>query len=292
MPTAWTETTVAVASPHAESVASFLLDLGSPGLVSDEAESAGEPQVTLTAYLALEATDQLAALRAFCDQLAIMDPALPPARIATRVLQREDWAHNWMEHFPPLTIGERLSVIPPWISDVPAGRIAIVIDPGLAFGTGHHATTQGCLELIEQHASGRSLECALDVGTGSGILAIALAKFGVAHVAAVDIDPEACRAACENCARNSVSHSVSVSEHLPAAGERFDVIVANLLSSLLIDLAPNLRARLAPTAHLIASGILLSEAEAVRAAFAAVGLVEHDRTSTGEWVTLDLAAIS
>lgn len=278
MPGAWTEVTVAVPSVFGEALASFLLDLGSPGLVTDD----GQPTVTFTAYLAADARQQLAALRAFCADISAV------ARITTNNLPAQDWAHNWRDHFPPLAIGERLYLVPPWINDLPTGRIAIVIDPGLAFGTGHHATTQASLLLLERAVAAQPPHRALDLGTGSGILAIALAKLGVAEVCAVDSDSEACRCARENCARNGVSDKVKVVGALGETSGRFDLVVANLLSSLLIELAPALAAALAPGGQLIVSGILLPEVADVAGAFAAHGLAEHARIAMGEWVTLHL----
>lgn len=284
MPDTWTETTVAVAAAHAESVASFLLDLGSPGLVSDEVGDT----VTLTAYLAAEPAQQLAALRTFCDDLATGAPTLPPARISTRAVQQEDWAHNWMEHFPPLAIGERLYVVPPWVTEIPSDRVPIVIDPGLAFGTGQHDTTQSCLVLVERALAAHPIACALDVGTGSGILAIALAKLGVGDVCGIDNDPEACRAARENCARNGVADRVRVADDLRAVTGPFQLIAANLLGTLLIELSPRLAGLLARDGELIVSGILTTEAADVGAVFRRHGLGERDRIVAGEWTTLSL----
>lgn len=283
MPELWTETIVAVASDHAEAVASFLLDLGSPGLVTEEHGDT----ITLTAFLAADAAAQLAALRVFCNDLIAVTAGIPAMQITTRPLPQADWAHNWMDHFPPLAVGDRLYIVPPWITEVPPGRIAIVIDPGLAFGTGHHATTQACLILLERAVRTQVVRRALDLGTGSGILAITLAKLGVATIEAVDNDPEACRAARENCDRNHVGSPVQVRDHLPRASAGFDLIVANLLSSLLIQLAPQLAAELAADAHLIASGILVDEVSSVVQAFTAHQLVECSRLVIGEWVTLD-----
>ena len=285
MPDCWTETVVTVPADLAEAVGSFLLDLGSPGLVTAE----GDGTVALTAFLASDATVQLEALRTFCDDLTASAPNRACAGIVTRRLLQADWAHSWMAHFPPLAVGERLYIVPPWIDEIPSERIPIVIDPGLAFGTGHHATTQGCLVLLERAVSAQSVRRALDLGTGSGILAIALAKLGVAEIEAVDIDPEARRAAADNCARNGVATSVSIGDALrPTLGE-FDLIVANLLSTLLIDLAPKLVGALALGGHVIASGILSAEAEGVAQAFAAHHLEERARIADGEWITFDFA---
>jgi ribosomal protein L11 methyltransferase len=287
MPSAWTETTVTVAAAHAEAVASFLLDLGSPGLTTDESESL----VQLTGYLAVDAAASLRELRTLCDELGATTPELPPARIATRRVEQEDWAHAWMDHFPPLCVGDRLYVVPPWVTEVPPGRVSIVIDPGLAFGTGHHATTQGSLVLLERVVHAGRVRRAVDVGTGSGILAIALSKLGVAEVWAVDVDPEARRAARDNGERNGVADRVHIGTALVDGPGRFDLIAANLLSSLLVEMAPALAAALAPAGHAVVSGILDVEAPDVVAAFAARGLHESSRVTgggAGEWVSLDL----
>jgi ribosomal protein L11 methyltransferase len=174
----------------------------------------------------------------------------------------------------------------------------VVIDPGLAFGTGHHATTQGCLTLLERRVRDGGVRRALDLGTGSGILAIALAKLGVAEVWAVDTDADACRVARENCERNAVAERIRICDRLELAPGPFDLVAANLLGPQLIELSPVLAAVLAPCGHLIASGLLICEAPAVTAAFAAEHLVESERVqrssvdtvgSPGDWVTLDLA---
>ena len=120
---AWVEIIVEVASPQAETVASFMLDLGSPGLVTEE----GSRLVKLTGYFVPDAQQQLSALPVLCADLAAMEPELPPARITTRTLPQEDWAHDWQKHFPPLAVGQRLYIVPPWIDNLPSDRLSIVI---------------------------------------------------------------------------------------------------------------------------------------------------------------------
>jgi len=192
----------------------------------------------------------------------------------------DDWSQRWREFHRPAVIGDRLTVRPPW---EPAGTssIDLVIDPGQAFGTGAHATTRLCLEmLLELPAPRGSL---VDLGCGSGVLAIAAARLGYAPVLALDNDPASVQATAENASFNRVELDVRRfdlrSEDVPAAG----TVTANLLGPLLRAWAPRLAA---PPARLIASGLLVAEADGIAEAFAAAGLREADRRESGEWGAL------
>ena len=140
----WTAVTITTAAELAESLASFLVDLGAPGLQTEEV---GE-HVRIIAHFASAAP--LAELDAFLAALGELFPAAPRPQIAVETVADDGWAENWKAHFPPLAIGERLFVHPPWVDGIPADRIGIVLDPGMAFGTGHHASTRGCLVLLER----------------------------------------------------------------------------------------------------------------------------------------------
>jgi ribosomal protein L11 methyltransferase len=195
----------------------------------------------------------------------------------------DDWSERWKQFHRPLVLGERLAVRPPW--EAPLGAdVELVIDPAQAFGTGAHATTALCLELLLDLAdAGAGHGPLLDLGCGSGVLAIAAAQLGFAPVTAVDFDPLSVDAARENAAVNGVQLDVARcdlrSDPIPAA----PVVLANLLRPLLQDYA----ARLAdPPRTLIASGLLLHEADEIAAAFAAHGLREQDRRKRGEWAAL------
>ena len=137
----------------------------------------------------------------------------------------------------------------------------------MAFGTGQHATTRGCLEAIEEAVAGGGVTSALDVGTGSGILALALARLGVPHVVAVDDDPQVLPVARENLARNGAARVALIAGTAAAVSDRFDLVVANLLADTLVREAAVLAARVAAGGHLVLSGLLASQAEAVAAAF-------------------------
>lgn len=255
MPRSWIETRVEVGLDAAEIVASFLVDLGSPGLVT---EDRGE-RVELVAYF--DAESEIEALRAWLGAHAI------DAAIRTQRIGEENWAENWKEHFPPTLVGERLYLCPPWAVTPPAGRVSIVIDPGMAFGTGHHATTRACLELLETRV--RPGMHVLDVGTGSGVLSIAALQLGAARAAGVDTDPLATGAAAENAARNGVAASLSLHASLDGVGGVFDLALANIQLNVLTPLEPEIAARVRPGGTLIASGLLREELDAWRAVYAA-----------------------
>jgi ribosomal protein L11 methyltransferase len=195
----------------------------------------------------------------------------------------DDWHDRWREFHRPLVIEKRLTVRPPW---EPPGEepLDLVIDPGQAFGTGAHATTRLCLEFLLDLAPEGSL---LDLGCGSGVLAIAAAKLGFSPVSALDIDPVAVRTARENAAVNDVVIDVARFDLRLQSAPPARTITANLLSPLLIGWAAALRrAPGGEPEHVVASGILTHEAERVAAEFARAGLRERGRRQAGDWTAL------
>lgn len=179
------------------------------------------------------------------------------------------WATMWMSRFAPLEVGRRLLIVPPWQRVQRRGRASIVIKPAQAFGTGHHATTAGVLCAIEKVCARATVSRALDVGTGSGILAIAMALLGAERVVAVDTERLAVANARENAALNRVSARIRFAKgKVSAVRGRFDLIVANIFSSTLIALAPELIGRLRTNGTLVLGGILAREAAEVRARYA------------------------
>jgi ribosomal protein L11 methyltransferase len=196
------------------------------------------------------------------------------------------WATMWQKRFEPFPVGERLLVVPPWNRSVVDGRVSLVIRPGQAFGTGHHASTYGVLNLLERLLVRRKGLRALDVGTGSGILAIAMRKLGAAHITAIDLDSVALENAQENADLNRVAGAIRFSvAPLSSIRGRFDVITANILSSVLIEMAPRLKARLRPRGYLILAGILAREAERVVSAYCPE-LRRVDTRADGAWRAL------
>lgn len=213
---------------------------------------------------------------------ALAPRPLPPYRL--EALEDKDWVRAWMDEFKPMRFGERLWIVPSWSEPPDPSAVNLLLDPGLAFGTGTHPTTRLCLEYLDAHPPvGRDV---VDYGCGSGVLAVAAARLGAARVWAVDNDPQALTATQENAERNGVGDRLSV--HLP---ERFapvatDLVLANILANPLIALAPRIAGLLRPGGALVLSGLLAEQGEAVRAAYAP--WIDFRPTAHNEqWIRLD-----
>jgi ribosomal protein L11 methyltransferase len=208
-------------------------------------------------------------------------------------LVEEDWGAGWKEHFHPFRAAPHLVVKPTWEPYAAApGEAVIEMDPGMAFGTGLHASTRLALALIEEQCMAAQPRRVLDLGTGTGILAMAAALRGAADVLAIDTDPDAVAAARLNVARNRLEGIVRVGdENLAAVPGPFDLIAANITADVLLALAPLLAARLAPAGSLVLAGVLAGEQEReVRAAYERLGLRCSDARSEGEWAALLFSA--
>jgi ribosomal protein L11 methyltransferase len=197
-----------------------------------------------------------------------------------------DWNETWKKNIQPIEAGERLTIIPPW--DGPrAGRLNIVIDPGMAFGTGHHETTKTCLGLIEKLAGKVHKGRFLDVGAGTGILAICAAKLGFMEVCAVDTDPLAIEAALRNISLNKLNHGLIVEYTIRDAQGDYDMIAANLISETLIAIAPEIACRLRENGIAILSGMLTGQEDEIVSAMQQEGLKFSEKYIDSErWVTL------
>ncbi len=223
---------------------------------------------------------------------AIMDSlhaALRPALLGNfdhEYLPDTDWVHQTQADFPPTRYGESLWVLPPWIApDAYAGK-HLILDPGLAFGTGQHETTALCLEWLDATPlTGKTL---LDVGCGSGILAIAALKLGATKASGTDIDPQALKASRDNAELNQITESqlwLGLPEQLPETAQ-FDILIANILAQPLIALASSLAPHLAPGGRFALSGVLRDQADAVAAQWHAQGLVIDEITERGDWARI------
>ncbi len=288
----WVEVTVTTAPSAVEAVANILLECRTGG-VEEAHPSTGVVQ--LRGYLPVgPATDvTLAAIRRRVLALPQFGLDVGAGRIETTVVEDAGWAHAWKNHFRPFLVGSRIWITPTW-EDVPppAGRIAIALDPGMAFGSGLHASTQLCLKVLEDRL--RSGARVFDVGTGSGILSIAAAKMGAASVLAIDVDPVAVGVASGNVAHNGVAGVVEVREGDLLRGilARADVILANLTAEIHMDLLPTVADHLAFGGWVVASGIVADRQLEVEAVARASGLVVREVRREAEWRCLVLTAVS
>jgi ribosomal protein L11 methyltransferase len=221
------------------------------------------------------------------------------AEIAARVLEHfpvkgraireyaaEEWTESWKKHFKPMDIGQQLRVVPPWIAGQ-SKRIELVINPGLSFGTGNHFTTRFCLEQLDRFVPQSGAKTMLDIGTGSGVLAVAAVKLGVRKALGVDFDPVCVGCSIDNAQANGVSEQTSFRQQDITGGwpdEKYDVVCANIYASLLIDNAATL---LRVTGqYLILTGIREAELDGVADTFVRLGGREIVRDGDGEWAGL------
>jgi ribosomal protein L11 methyltransferase len=218
--------------------------------------------------------------------LSLLGELRPISTLRVRVLSEKDWAGAWKKHYSVLHVSERIVVVPAWKRFRPRpGQVALRLDPGMAFGTGIHPTTQLCLRALERLL--RPGARVLDLGTGSGILAIAAAKLGCGPILAVDRDPIAVTAARGNIRRNRLSARIEVREGtlVPGMGP-YDLILANLLAPVLRELADALAQALAPAGIVIASGVLSEQAGEVTTVLEAAGLRFVEQVGEGDWIAL------
>ena len=220
----------------------------------------------------------LTALRAGMSQIKRFGLDAGAARVFVRRIRYQDWAEAWKRHFRPFEIGKSLLIRPSWSRRrARKNQAVVVLDPGLSFGTGHHPTTAFCLRELARRAKVAGTQSFLDIGTGSGILATAAARLGYAPVDAFDLDPEAVRAARANARVNGLARKINIQcsdlTKLPSQpNRRYDLVCANLISTLLIAERQRLARLLLPGATLVLSGISKSEFFEVQTAYRAAGL--------------------
>jgi ribosomal protein L11 methyltransferase len=289
-PAAYWELRVAVGDAISEGLTNFVWELGALGVVEEGAPGPDAPRLRAFfpgalsgAAVAGRVRDYLEGLRALGFPVA-GEPSVAP-------VDDEDWGSAWRAHFAPLPVGRRLVVAPPWALPDRDGRLVLVIEPGRAFGTGHHGSTRGCLEALEARLDRARPGSVLDLGTGSGILAVAAARLGVAAVLAVDADPDAIAAATANAAANGIGDRVRCLLGDVAAVEvgPADLVLANLLTAAHLRLGPRYRALVAPGGTLVLGGILEAEADQVATAVAACGFARAAVRLADGWATLEMA---
>ncbi len=218
--------------------------------------------VTLEAYFNRITTAELAGMRTMLAGAGML--AANSHSDGVRRIVDPGWSTMWMKRFGPFRVGRRFLIVPPWHRAIERSRVTIMIEPAQAFGTGHHPTTAGALRAIESTMAAHRPRAVLDVGTGSGVLAIAMALMGAPNIVAIDIDPVALENAATNARLSKVEKSIRFTP-IPVTSirRRFDLISANILSHTLIELAPHLKRILAPGGRLILGGFLADEADDV-----------------------------
>ena len=283
----WLEASVQVDGEAAEAVSEMFNRYGRGGAVlsTDFGDESGNTAVvTVKTYLPLDEKGR-ETRRRIEEALWHLSQIYPLPAPEFRELTEDDWANAWKKHYHVLQIGQRIVIKPPWQEYKPRpDEIVIELDPGMAFGTGLHPTTRMCLEALEEHLKPGAK--VLDLGTGSGILAIAAAKLGAGSVLALDNDPLAVKAARANVRANGVQNLVAV-EHgsLDKATEEFELVLVNILARVIIELAAQgLVDRVRPTGLMIAAGIIEEQEAEVAAALREHGLEIVERRQEKDWV--------
>jgi ribosomal protein L11 methyltransferase len=283
----WLFVELLIAKEFGEAVSNFLIEQGATGIEELEGDLRRE---RLRTYFPLDERKKriLGVLRRYLESLSRLLPENPRAQITTASLPEQDWGENWKRFFKPVQVTPRFLVKPPWSrARMKRGQIPIDITPGMAFGTGTHATTILCIRALEERLKkrGRSV---LDVGTGSAILSIIAAKLGAREVWGIDIDGVALGNARENVEKNQVSDIVKIRKgSIGSFQKKFDVIVANIDLRSLRRMRSPLVGRLKNRGVLILSGILEGEKERIRLHYLETGLLRWIKTTQeGEWVCL------
>jgi ribosomal protein L11 methyltransferase len=303
----WQEIEISLSHPAAEALAVFLGETEAAGVAMDdpaaikrlrkrggwEAEDLteaddrnGEVRVRFYAPPEKPVALLLAKMEVFLHALEAAGVEVGSRTTKVRTVDEEDWAHAWKAFFKPIPVGERLWIQPTWESgEPPAERVRIWLDPGMAFGTGTHPTTRLCLEVLDRTIQGG--ERVLDIGCGSGILAIAAVLLGAREAEGVDIDPTAVRVAQENSRLNQVSAAARFQTGIcsdlrgPA-----DVIVANIVADIIVEILPCVAERLTPAGLFVASGIIRERLQDVENAADQHGFRIESVLTDGDWVAL------
>ena len=297
----WQELTITVSREAEEAVSNILIDLGSQGVaIDDSADYLGQvdqygelfpeveqsERVRITGYypdsvdiedIAAQANERLAELDGFGLETGDIE-------LTRQELAEEDWADNWKKYFEPARITHDLTIVPSWTDyEVTTGEKIIKLDPGMAFGTGTHPTTKMSLFALEQVLRGG--ETVLDVGTGSGVLSIASSLLGAKEIFAYDLDDVAVRVAQENIALNAGTENIHVAagDLLKGVDIEADVIVANILADILVNLTDDAYRLLKDEGYLIMSGIISEKWNLVRESAEAAGFFLETHMIQGEW---------
>ncbi|MFN8528970.1 MAG: 50S ribosomal protein L11 methyltransferase [Anaerolineae bacterium] len=296
----WIEISLSVDGEAAEAAAELLNRYGYQGVAVehegippdklDEDEIPPATRMTVRAYLPND--ERADEVKTQLEQgLRYLNMMYPMPQPEYKIVDEEDWANAWKVHYHPVRIGKRLFIRPQWIDiEIPEGAVEIALDPGMAFGTGTHPTTQLCLEALEEYVQhGMNI---LDLGTGSAILAIAAAKLGASHVLGLDNDPVAVNVALKNVEESGVTDKITIQEgsleNVVTSARRFDLIVVNILARIIIAMCDqHLGDTVRPGGMAIFSGIIQEQGDDVEAALRKTGLNPTRRRVQGDWIVIE-----
>jgi ribosomal protein L11 methyltransferase len=288
----WNELDV-IASPRVTDLVALLLyECGSHGSVIHDDETDEQGCIRITAYFPADIKHIRETIDEHMKQLQERTPDLGPWHVLQHDADDASWLYVWQDYFHPIKVSSRFWVEPAWEKAVPEqGEQVITIDPGLAFGSGVHDTTAMCIRYLEQEV--KSGDLVFDIGTGTGILAIAAAKLGAYHVSAVDFDTKAVQQAEINVSLNGCESVVEVidSNLLSAVSQgkrKADVIVANLVTNAVLELLPTVGAYMHKGSILIVSGIIDERIDEIRKAAVTSGFDEESETAQGGWYAVCL----
>jgi len=285
--------TLPASADSEDALTNFLWEQGALGVVEEETPGA-PPRLRAFFAESMSSTRLLAAVQDYQASLRSLGFAIESQGTEITPLLDEAWASAWQQSFPAREVGRRLLVLPPWIAPpvrtdgVP--RLTVIIEPGRAFGTGHHGTTEGCLVLLEEALAATPGAATLDIGTGTGILAIAALKLGAPTVLAIDVDPDAVSATQVNAGRNGctgLTVRLAEPQEIP---NRFPLVLANLLTHTHLALAPQYARLVAPGGSLVLGGMLQDEDGRVSEALAGAGFTPRSRLVLEGWASLRLEA--
>ncbi|NLN60715.1 MAG: 50S ribosomal protein L11 methyltransferase [Deltaproteobacteria bacterium] len=294
----WLKLALSVPEALREAISNFMIEIGAQGVYeetlepwtpNDLPEPAGNGVVY--AYLPFDShlENRILRLEKYIESLADLFPALEKIRFLRDTIEDPDWGEQWKKYFKPLRVGRGIVIKPTWERYTPQGGDTVIeIDPGMAFGTGQHASTRMCLEALEEViAKDRETTAreVLDVGTGTGILGITCAKLGAEKVLCLDVDRKAVGIARENIQMNDVADRVkAVNRDVASLKDSFDLIVANLTEKIHTKLKPTLVALLRPRGYLIISGIIVENRDMIEKSFLTGSLVLHRLLTEKEWL--------
>jgi ribosomal protein L11 methyltransferase len=289
---AFWQLTVPSSPDTSEGLTNFLWEQGALGVVEEESPAA-PPRLRAFFPDSASSTALVSSTRSYVADLAALGFTAAPGDVEISPLLEEAWASAWQQSFPPRAVGRRLWVRPPWETADAPGRVSVVIEPGRAFGTGHHGSTEGCLALLDRAVGDAAPPRALDIGIGTGILAVAAIKLGVASVIGLDVDPDAVAAARVNASRNGCADRIEVRMEEPESlrdALPFPLVLANLLAHTHLALSSQYMRLVAPGGALILGGILEHEDSGVVTALVTAGFALRETLVIEGWSSLLLEA--